>query len=113
MDPVNSEEIHYYFDLFKSKSTKQLNNLPMFAWRAISSSILYPMTWLANQMIMTTTFLSTLKQADVITLHKKGNKDNPNNYRPISTLHNLSKVFERVILTRITKFIEKHIRPEC
>ena len=54
-------------------------------------------------MITTTTFPSTLKQADVIPVYRKGNKDNSINER----------VFERVILIRITKCMEKHnILPE-
>ena len=53
-------------------------------------------------------FLVCLKTAKVIPLHKNGNFENPSNYRPISLLSSLSKVFERVLNTRMVEFLEKH-----
>jgi len=51
-------------------------------------------------------FPNVLKQATVIPVFKKGEKDNMNNYRPISLLPVMSKVFEKVINTRITKVLD-------
>jgi hypothetical protein len=44
-----------------------------------------------------------LKVARVIPLHKKGSKTNISNYRPISNLSPFSKLYERCLLTRLTK----------
>ena len=38
-----------------------------------------------------------LKLADITPLHKKGRKDNKENYRPVSILPALSKIFERIL----------------
>jgi hypothetical protein len=46
------------------------------------------------------------KVAKIIPLHKKGNKQDITNYRPISNLCAVSKVFEKLILKRLQK-IEK------
>ena len=43
----------------------------------------------------------------VIPLFKKGDRSNPENYRPIS-LSSLSKVFEMVLCKRLTKFFKKN-----
>jgi hypothetical protein len=51
-------------------------------------------------------FPKVLKKATVIPVFKKGEKDNMNNYRPISLLPVMSKVFEKVINTRITKVLD-------
>ena len=37
----------------------------------------------------------------IIPVHKKGPKNNIENYRPIATLCSTSKIFERLILNRI------------
>ena len=47
-----------------------------------------------------------LKIACVTALFKSGDKLNPNNYRPISSLPILNKVFEKLIYTRLYSFFE-------
>ena len=46
--------------------------------------------------------------AKVIPLYKKGNKLDPNNYRPISILTCFSKILERLIYNRLQQFLKKH-----
>ena len=41
-------------------------------------------------------------------MHKKGSKIDVNNYRPISLLNVLSKIFERVIYDRFYSFFDKN-----
>ena len=111
--PAKSSEIMVCFMKLKNKKTHQENNIPMFLWRIIANSILEPTKFLINQMLATAIFPSVFKKADVIPIYKKGDKKKPNNYRPITTLHNLSKVFERVILNRILSFCDRnHILPK-
>ena len=45
------------------------------------------------------------KIAKVKPLFKKGSKTDPSNYRPISLLLLLSKVFERVVLDQTNEFL--------
>ena len=47
------------------------------------------------------------KVSKVIPLYKKGDKKEPGNYRPISLLSPLTKVFESVLLRRMLGFSEK------
>ena len=53
-------------------------------------------------------FPSCLGAAKVIPLHKNGDKTNMTNYWPISLLSVISKVFERVMYSRISEFLERH-----
>lgn len=53
-------------------------------------------------------FPDQLKIARVVPIHKSGDKNALTNYRPISVLPVLSKVFEWAINDRITKFLEKY-----
>ena len=49
-------------------------------------------------------FPSFSKKADVCPIHKKSEKTKCENYRPISLLSNISKIFEQVIYERLDNF---------
>ena len=51
------------------------------------------------------TFPSCLKEVDVTPIHKKGKKDK-GNYRPVSILPALSKIFEGIMFTQVSVFFE-------
>ena len=57
-------------------------------------------------------FLDELKVADVISVFKKEYPNNKANYRPISLLPIISKIFERVLFEQIEKFSEKILSPK-
>ena len=48
-----------------------------------------------------------MKIAKVVPIFKDGEKNITSNYRPISTLGNLSKIFEKVIHKRLMNYLEK------
>ena len=52
-------------------------------------------------------FPNSLKIAKVIPLYKKGNANDPGNYRPINLLSSLSKVFEKLLYKRMVSFFNK------
>ena len=55
-----------------------------------------------NSSIKSKNFKKNLKLADITPLHKKGKKGN---YRPVSILPNLSKIFEKCIFTQMSQFL--------
>jgi len=67
-------------------------------------SIVTPITFIINKCISEGVFPDSFKTATVIPLHKNGSKLDPNNYRPISILPTLSKIFERHISTQLLSF---------
>ena len=50
-------------------------------------------------------------RANVIPIHKKGNRHNPNNYRPISLTGHVVKIAERLIAMKIRQFVSPLITP--
>ena len=57
-----------------------------------------------NISIKTGKYPDHLKIAKVIPIYKKGSKTDPNNYRPISILSNLNKIFEKLLHSRLYKY---------
>ena len=74
--------------------------------------ILIPITNCMNKCISTKSFSDALKVADVIPVFKKEDPNNKANYRPISLLPIISKIFERVLFEQIEKFSEKMLSPK-
>ena len=58
-----------------------------------------------------TKFPNMLKMVDISTIFKRGDPKIPKKYRPIAVLHNISKVFERVIFNRITDCTKNNLLP--
>ena len=67
-----------------------------------------PLTLIANMSFANGHFPSQLKLAKVIPIFKKNDVTYPGNYRPISLLSILNKVFEKLMYSRLYKFLTKH-----
>ena len=52
-------------------------------------------------------FPECLKIAKIISIFRPGSKTEVNNYRPISILSNFSKIFEKLVVARLTNFLKK------
>ena len=48
-----------------------------------------------------------MKLANVTSIYKKCSRSDRGNYRPVSVLPNLSKVFERCVYRQISKFFDE------
>ena len=60
-----------------------------------------------NSTIDLTNFPKNLKSADITPAYKKNSRNDKTNYRPISILPNLSKVFENILYKQISEFFNK------
>ena len=59
-----------------------------------------------NDSIKSFTFLSFLKDAHVTPIHKNGKKDKKENYRPVSIIAVLSKIFKRIMFIQMFAFLK-------
>ena len=73
-----------------------------------ASILATPMTELCNLSISLDRFPDDCKQAKLKPLFKKGSKDEPKNYRPISLLPQISKVIEKIVHEQILEYLDKN-----
>ena len=59
-----------------------------------------------NECIYANTFPEILKKAYVTPIYKKGDRHNPENYRPISVTQTLAKIFERLLLEQMSEHLD-------
>ena len=75
--------------------------VPGFILKKIIHVVALVISRLISVYISSGVFPALLKNARVIPLFKSGKRDSPSNYRPISILTFLSKLFEKVFLCSI------------
>ena len=91
-----------------SKSTGDFS-IPKQIFSLIPHDLSYVLTSLINLTFETGIFPSSLKIVKVIPIFKnKGSKLDINNFRPISLLSNIDKIFEKLVHNRLTSFLIKH-----
>ena len=71
-----------------------------------SNYLVQPLASIINLSLQQGLFPSLNKEADVCPIHKKNEKDKCENYRPISLLSNISKIFERIMYNRLDNFLD-------
>ena len=74
--------------------------------------ILIPIINFINKCVSTKSFSNEFKVADVIPVIKKEDPNNEANYRLISLLSIISKIFQRALFEQIEKFSEKILSPK-
>ena len=84
------------------------NGIPTDILKAINNIICIPLSMIYNMCIAKGIHPSKLKLAHALPIFKKGSRLLVSNYRPISLLSNLNKIFEKIMHKRIYAFLEKY-----
>ena len=66
------------------------------------------MSKIINLSLKTGIHPDNLKIAEIIPIFKKGSRLKASNYRPISLLSNINKIFEKVVFNRVYNFLHKY-----
>ena len=74
--------------------------------KELRNEITTVLTFIFNQSLTTGVVPADWRTANIFALHKKGPKDLPENYRPISLTSICSKLIEHIVYSSICKFLE-------
>ena len=99
---VEEQHVLTIINNLKDKSSYGHDGISNNLIKRIKDVLIKPLTLLISQMLSSGHFPSQLKISRVIPLFKSGDPELFSNYRPISLLPSLSKIFERVIINYLT-----------
>ena len=115
------EFVHFtvLFSFDKTNDILELNsnkapgpdNIPTKVLKSSINVIKSPLTLLFNSCVDECHFPCDLKHADVTPLLKKVCSTDKENYRPISILPSISKLYERQMFRQISSFVSKNLFP--
>ena len=108
LSPISESDISREINKLNNCKCPGPDNISPKILKACEPELRKPLTDIFNYSIETVTYPSKLKIAKVIALHKKKSIFYPENYRPISLLSCLDKIFEKLIHKRLMEFINKY-----
>ena len=91
--------------IIKELSTGKSSDIPIVLVKAACNLISPYITTLFNQCMSSGVFPKLFKLSKITPVYKKDNKELIKNYRPISTLPIFGKIFEKIIYSRIYKYL--------
>ena len=99
MHSTNVLEVLSIVRTLKNSKSSGFDQITNMVHRLCLPVIVAPLVDIFNDCIKSHTFPQSFKIAKVLVLHKKGNMDAPENYRPISLLPTISK-FSKKLFTK-------------
>ena len=102
------EEIRKLIDQLNENKSCREDDIPLRILKLSSAIICDFLAYIFNNCVSMGVYPSLLKIAKLIPLYKKGPKDECSNYRPISLLMHINKVFEKLIHKRLYSFLQKN-----
>ncbi len=104
---INEEINMSIIDKLAPKTSCGFDGIPSKIIKIIKATLIKPTTLIINQMLTTGIFPDKLKIAKIIPIYKRDKDTLFTNYRPISHLPALSKIFENVIFKQFIIFLGK------
>lgn len=108
LTPTTPDEVKLLIKSLKPKKSSGNDKLTPILIKQLDLEISYPLSVLINKSFSEGIVPDALKIAKVIPIHKAKERDQFSNYRPISILPVISKLYEKAMHKRLLNFMEKH-----
>ena len=112
-EEITKDIVNEIIDSMESKKSSSFDEISNFHVKKLKVSLLTPLTIAINRSLSEGLFPDQYKVAKVVPLFKSGERDDFNNYRPISLLATISKIFEKVVHRQLYEFFSEHYLTDC
>ena len=85
-----------------------VDNINAKTFKILSEYISVLLEYIFILCITKSIWLDVLKNVEVVPIYKTGAKSHISNYKPISLISNIAKIFEKIIYNRLYQFLKKH-----
>ena len=102
MSPCDREEVE---DIIRNFENDKASDIPILLLKKCATLISGHLSSFINKFLESGTFPAILKIGKITPVYKKGDAQLMTNYRPISILPIISKVFEKIIYSRLYSFL--------
>jgi len=109
--PISASQVDKYWSMIGSKKATGLDNLSVKVLNKLKPALIEPITCIINAMFIDSSFPAALKEARVTPIFKKDDTLKKDNYRPISILPIVSKLFERAIADQLSDHFREVFHP--
>lgn len=106
MHSTDEVEILNLIEALKTEKAPGIDGIGTALIKHISPNITKILCHIFNLSLQNGIFPDLWKTAAVVPIHKKGDKKDPSNYRPISLLPIFSKLLEKIVNSRLIKYLE-------
>ena len=103
---INQEEAKRGISSLKAKTSCGIDGISVKFLKFLSPALAKPLAIIINQSLATGIFPTKLKIAKVLPLYKKEDPTLMDNYRPVSLLPSISKVFEKIVFNQLYKYFQ-------
>ncbi|GBP15079.1 Ras-related protein Rab-3 [Eumeta japonica] len=106
IQPIHETEVINSISKIKLEKSPRSDNVPNEALKYAHQILATPLTELFNSILISSETPKEWSEANIILIYKKGDPKNISNYRPISLLPNIYKLFSSIINNRLSPIIE-------
>jgi len=106
--PITQEEVNEAIKQMKKNKAPGIDEITSDIIKEGGKETVTQLVKLYNQIMQERKIPVTWKEAKVILLHKKGDKADIKNYRPISLLSHLYKIFTKILQNRIKTDLDRY-----
>jgi FtsZ-interacting cell division protein YlmF len=107
MAPSTAHDIKLIINSLKNTRSVGIDEICTIVIKYVSGNIAPHLSYIMNLCIDAGVYPNKLKMSVIKPLHKKGDKETPQNYRPIALIPVFSKVFEKYIYQCLYNYMDK------
>ena len=107
LSPITPEEIETEISNLKIAKAVGPSSIPVSIFKILKGTLSEPLQMIFNASFLTGIVPERIKLARVIPVFKKGSQVSLSNYRPISLLSIFNKLLEKLVLSRLSNYLEK------
>lgn len=108
MLPTDEDEITQLLTSLRDNCAVGYDGISSNLLKKHRAIVVPPLTYICNLALATGKFPNTFKKAIIHPIYKAGDRSRVSNYRPIAVLSSMSKILERILNKRLTKYLEEN-----